>query len=983
MSDSRAQRTELRRKLENLESLRGVLDDEAFERARAELESELQALVDTGGGALITGSVSIAQGDFVGRDKWHVVLGDQYVGLPPDQIPPDALLAAYLRMLAADCRRLPLGVVDPRFLQTGASQPVPLSDVYVDLDVLAPVREEQEQSEHLVLGRLLRGESGERTPLVEAIAHERVTHFVLLGDAGSGKTTFVNYLAYALAAEDAVNLLPEDSPLRGLLPARLVLRDVAARCIPADATRGQAQMLWDALHADLVTDLGQAAADALFPLLQGRLLEEGGLLLLDGLDEVPMAGRRRQCLLEAIADLATALPPGRGRVVVTARPYAYADPEWRLPGFETLVLAPFSDEQVQHFVTRWYRAVRPAMGWDEALAQDRAGQLQGALGERPYLADLATRPLLLTLMATLHTSWGQLPQDRADLYEETVKLLLSRWQRMREVKGPDGETVVEPGIAEVLAADETAVRAALHHLAFQVHEGQAEGEDREARPADIREEEVLLALTPLLKQGVAPHTLLRYLEMRAGLLVGRAPGVYAFPHRSFQEYLAACHLADGAEFAAELRKRVWSDPGWWREVFLMGVGKAKQGGLGNAVHVVNTLVPEGPREVKEKTEQHWQAATLAGQALLDLRFPDQAEGKPDFSAVLKRVRRWLVALLETPGVMTPRQRAAAGDVLSQLGDPRPGVGVIIAEGPPSPEHRERGTGGEGLVPDILWVEIPAGPFLMGSPEGDEQAWDDERPQHTLDLPAFLIARYPITNAQYRPFVEAGGYDEPRFWTEEGWAWRNGELDPDFLPLDVMEDEEFKRRYIDWVTGRTVVERSRPYYWNHPRWGLANRPVVGVTWYEALAYCRWLTEALQNSGDARLPHPSDSIVRLPSEAEWEKAARGTGGHRWPWGDEWQEHAANTKEAGIEETSTVGAFPDGASPYGVMDVAGNVWEWTRSKWGLSSVARPDYAYPYDPDDGREGQSGLDWRVVRGGSWNFNEGIRPLRVPLQAHP
>jgi energy-coupling factor transporter ATP-binding protein EcfA2 len=596
MPDEQSQLAELRRKMESLETLRDEFGDDLVDRKKTELEARIQALVDTGGGAFVAGDVEAGE-DVVGRDKWQIILGDQYVGQSPDNVAPETLLRAYLRSLAADCRRLPLGVVDPRFLQTKAETPLSLSDVYVDLDVLAPVREEQKKGERAFLGRLLRAEGGERTSLLEAVAHERVTRFVLLGDAGSGKTTFVNHLAHALASAEfggASPLLPDETPLQGMLPVRLILRDAAARCIPPEATQGEARMLWKALHADLVARLGEDAADVLFPYLQGQLLEDGGLILLDGLDEVPAADRRRECLLEAVADFAAGLPSGDSRVIVTARPYAYAEPAWRLGDFETLVLAPFSDDQRERFVARWYRAVRPAMGWDEATAREREQRLVDALVARPYLADLAERPLLLTLMATLHTSWGQLPEDRADLYEETVKLLLSRWQRAREVKGPDGETVVEPGIAQVLAVDEGHLRTALHRLALRVHERQGEGEERQVRPADIGEEEVMLALLPLFKEGIDPDQVLRYLETRAGLLVGRAPGVYALPHRSFQAYLAACHLADEAEFAAELRKRVWKDPGWWREVFLLGVGKAKQGGLGNAGHVINTLVPAGP-----------------------------------------------------------------------------------------------------------------------------------------------------------------------------------------------------------------------------------------------------------------------------------------------------------------------------------------------------------------------------------------------------
>jgi formylglycine-generating enzyme required for sulfatase activity len=588
-----------------------------------------------------------------------------------------------------------------------------------------------------------------------------------------------------------------------------------------------------------------------------------------------------------------------------------------------------------------------------------------ALVARPYLADLAERPLLLTLMATLHTSWGQLPEDRADLYEETVKLLLSRWQRAREFKGLDREPVVEPGIAQVLAVDEGHVRTALHRLALRVHERQGEGEDRQARAADIGKEEVLLALLPLFKEGIDPDLVLRYLETRAGLLVGRSPGIYAFPHRSFQEYLAACHLADEAEFAAELRERVWEDPGWWREVFLLGVGKAKQGGLGNAVHVVNTLVPAGPGEVDECSQHHWQAAALAGQALLDLRFPKEAEGKPSFEAVLKRIQRWLIDLLATPDVLTPRERAEAGDVLGKLGDPRPGVGTIIVE-----------SKGETItLPDIHWVEVPSGPFLMGSTEDEEMAYGDEHPQHELHLPAFYIARYPITNAQYRPFVESGDYNEPRYWTEEGWSWRTGEREAD---LSIFESEEGREEFRGYLAQRGPKERDQPFLWEHPKWGVPNRPVGGVTWYEVIAYCNWLQGQYQMI-EAKWPvwNYEDNYkipqrlrvdkVRLPSEAEWEKAARGVDGRLWPWGSAWSEDKANIGKTNIRETCAVGVFPGGVSPFRVMDVVGNLWEWTQSRWGNTSILMPEYGYPYNPQDGREKIKSACLRVVRGASWN----------------
>ena len=200
-----------------------------------------------------------------------------------------------------------------------------------------------------------------------------------------------------------------------------------------------------------------------------------------------------------------------------------------------------------------------------------------------------------------------------------------------------------------------------------------------------------------------------------------------------------------------------------------------------------------------------------------------------------------------------------------------------------------------------WVQIPAGEFTMG--EADEA--------HRVRLERYAIARVPTTNAQYQLFVLATGYDPPRDW--------NG---------------------------------SRA-----PR-GWEGHPVAKVGFHDALAYCRWLSEA------------TGRLVTLPSEAEWEKAARGADGARvYPWGDTFDATRCNVAESGFRGTTPVGIYRDGASRYGCLDMAGNVWEWTRSLWG-TEWQKPDFGYPYDPSDAkRETTDAADevLRVVRGGSWD----------------
>jgi formylglycine-generating enzyme required for sulfatase activity len=228
----------------------------------------------------------------------------------------------------------------------------------------------------------------------------------------------------------------------------------------------------------------------------------------------------------------------------------------------------------------------------------------------------------------------------------------------------------------------------------------------------------------------------------------------------------------------------------------------------------------------------------------------------------------------------------------------------------------------GPLPDF--VEIPGGPFLMGSdPAVDPQAFDNERwskeqAQGTVDVPAFHIARHEATVAQFKAFVDATGHK------------------------------------VDAQTLR----------------GAADHPVTFVSWPEALAYCRWLEKTLRESPQA--PAAAAALVRggwrvtLPTEAEWEKAARGADGRIYPWGNTPRKDRANYQSTG---TTTAGAFACPECAYPLFDMSGNVWEWTRS---------PYQPYPYDPSDDRSNLAADALWVMRGG--HFADGARNIRAAIR---
>ncbi len=880
------------------------------EKAKYEAQVEGQGAAAQGPGAKAVGAGGVLVGGTVQGST--IITGNNNVIGQPGPDPAD-LRRAYLNHLFETVGKVSLTGIDPKAASEAQSQ-ISLSAIYTALLTLSSEGRERERG-------LPTAESREKEPrrlsvLEQLDAHPRL---VLLGDPGSGKTTFVNFAALCLAGEalgrPEANLQALTAPLPpeedqdeedhpqpwnhgALLPVRVVLRDFAARGLPPSGEKAAARHLWEFIAADLK----DAALGDFERLLADELLKKGGLLLLDGLDEVPEAEERRTQIKQAIEDFAAAFP--KCRILVTSRTYAYQKQDWRLQGFAEAVLAPFSAGQIRQFVERWYAHIAILRSLNAEDARGRAELLKRAIFNSDRLRGLAERPLLLTLMASLH-AWrgGSLPEKREELYADTVELLLDWWESQRVVRDGKGNVLmIQPSLAEWLKVDRQKVREALNELAYRAHAAQPDLQGT----ADVAEKDLVDGLLRVSNNpDVRPARLVEYLRDRAGLLIPRGVGVYTFPHRTFQEYLAACYLTDH-EYPEQIAALACADFNRWREVALLAGAKAARGTASAIWSLVDALCYEEVRP--DCADERLWGVHLAGQAL--------AEGL-DSGAVsernrpkLERVQNGLVQVLQT-GRLPALERARAGDTLAALGDPRF-----------DPDHwylpRE---------PHFGFLPISAGKFIMGSNEH----YNDEKPQHECNLPyAYWMAKYPVTVAQWRAFVQATGYED--------------------FDKDALADPD-------------------------------NRPVRWVTWYDALAYCDWLHQELSalsrelaGQGDPFWDGFAEGRLRvtLPSEAEWEKAARGADGREYPWAGEFDPNKANTDETGVGSTTAVGCFPGGASPYGCLDMSGNLWEWTRSLWG-KDLLNPDYRYPYQPSAKREDiHAPRDvLRALRGGSFYYNAG------------
>jgi formylglycine-generating enzyme required for sulfatase activity/energy-coupling factor transporter ATP-binding protein EcfA2 len=723
-----------------------------------------------------------------------------------------------------------------------------------------------------------------RITLKDALAERRL---VILGEPGSGKTTLLKHITLRLAQGlgDELGLVENgNAPLPILVP-------VAAYAL--------ALQQGDRTLSDYLDEYFAARERPDMAPLIHRALEQGrAIVLLDGLDEVQDAGRRTQ-VVRRVQDFVRRF--SGHQFVLTSRIAGYE--QARLSDFSHATVLPFSDEDIQRFADRWclaFERVTDTGPAAQARAAQRARDLVSAIRLSDSVRRLANNPLLLTIIALIHYQNVRLPDRRVELYRLAVEALAETWNRARGLGGQ----AIDLYLGQRRLDSEFVVNV-LGPVALWLHEHQPGGlmdqRDLDSKLAEILRDNEGVTQARALELASDFIDLMR---RGTGLLQERGLGLFGFVHLSFEEYLAARAIAHIHEDPAAAILQHWSEPAW-REVILLALGAS---GKAQASRLMKVLL-EAPADGNMRGKN----IVLAGQALADI-----GRGRVD-GPVWEGTLELLVGLVEErrPERRLPvPTRVEAGDALGLLRDPR--------------------------LTDDAWVEVPAGDFLMGTTPQELQAmaqrygevardWAQrEVPQCRIYLDAFRIGMYPVTNQDFKRFVDAGGYARRQYWSEAGWQWLER------------------------------AGRNEPQDWQDPMFGIRrpNRPVVGVTWFEAQAYCHWLTEHLRQGGKLG----NGEMVRLPTEAEWEKAARGTDGRWWPWGNGWDEGKANTAEKGPGTTTPVGIYPDGASPYRALDMAGNVWEWCQDWFAADYYAKSPGRNPTGPPTG-------EYRVVRGGSWVYD--------------
>ncbi|MBN2000019.1 SUMF1/EgtB/PvdO family nonheme iron enzyme [candidate division KSB1 bacterium] len=642
--------------------------------------------------------------------------------------------------------------------------------------------------------------------------------------------------------------------------------------------------------------------------------QDGSLLfLLDGLDEVGMEDLTRVC------ETLQLLSFDKNTVLLSCRRAGYKAVLSR-DFWKVFCINPFNKDERRLFMDNYFREKKSS-----------AEHLSVLVEGRPRLRDLAEVPLLLGLICYVYEKYrdnekeeSPLPEGRGALYERCVNELLKR--RIQQKYGDFSDFKLQ------------VLRRFAYHFFTSADADEREWFSGEKLRDLIRRElESRPEVAKVIDPGRAGAFLHELVEAN-GLLLPAGADYYCFPHRSFQEYFAAGFLHKSKTGLQKILQKLSKDP-FWTETICLYAGKQKNAtklinelGRANKVDLAVRMIPEAAHldwNDLDPEKLNWKIRRTAVERLV---LPQVDENK------LTETIDLLTGILRKPDP-SANVRYSALLALEKIGTPET-LETVRNTWIIPPEMLEKNLpytfsargksfkiNGKDMPPNMIFV--PGGSFEMGESK------------KAVTVGGFYMSVFPVTNREYEIFMKNGGYIEKNYWSTDG---------SNFL----------RRKKI-----------KQPEFWNDRRFNHPLQPVVGVTFYEAEAYCRWLSQFL-NAGRP---------FRLPTEDEWEHAARGPRGDAWAFGDwnpdvprwdSWNDYGKGLTY-GTSRINSV--YKDSVSGFGLFDLSGNVWEWTDSwheryknsrvvrggSWGDNSVnslrsAYRDFGYP--------------------ASWNFLVGFRCLQ-------
>ncbi|XSG74023.1 NACHT domain-containing protein [Herpetosiphon llansteffanensis] len=885
-------------------------------------------------------------------------LGTIIYGRPPEDLERQRLVG-YLEQLANSHRKMRVVSLSASRLESG----IDLASVYIMLAVQGGYRVvrdltvdelvQQQQGtfnipEELSTDRCLPDQaivtvdlnrSGELALFRSELATETVAqhqYLILCGAPGSGKSTFTKHLVWALAQRgldqinQQTNLLGWADDLR-LLPIFMPLRQLAGALAGKDLrlnAEPKIGLLLDAIEEYLHNQYGLAEPHQL--LAAGLAQSAKVLLLFDGLDEVPLEATDtsldRASLLKFLRIFADGKP--NARMLITCRSRAWTQEFSNITQWRMSDIAPFTGGQIAQFINYWFPqlVVKGVIGSDDA--QRYSQELSQALhdSKRQKLRLMAENPLLLNMMIFVLAENGVLPRDRHSLYEQMLVQLLGQWDAKRE-----GQNLGQAIGDERITSQELRNRV-LDRICYQAHL-HATSKDGRGR---IPSRELKLELTEyfdLVKVADpyrAAERCIAYIDQRSGLLQPEDAGsVYAFAHLTLQEYSAGRHLLFYESIGQVLALR---RDDRWREPIFLGVGCLTSESLGASKigELLTALTDQYEYHSDNRKNLHewYRDLVLAAELGADRDWGLLSGTGIDVRRIKRILREGLAQLLNDrehgqtaldyyqelpiePAPLLVRERQNAAELLAGLGDPR--YPVSLAQWQQETRQLSKHFGRDG---NHYWRYVPTGSYQVGG-------WDEQATYTTVELQPYWVGCFMITVEQYQAFIQAGGYQNGKWWTKDGMDWKK------------------------------VSQRIVPRHWNRQiQKEYLNQPVYGMSWYEALAFCNWLSHQL----DSWLPQ--GYRVCLPNEAEWEVAAAYNAQNQrqsYPWGKQLAtpEHAI-FRWSKAERPLPVGIAPLGNAACGANDITGNLWEWTIT------------LHSHDDESSQHSSSREAWIVLRGGSY-----------------